>query len=408
MTARRPHVLIMVENLPLAIDQRLRKQVPALVAAGLEVSVITPRHPDNARFDGVRVYEYRAAPASPSKLGFVREYLQAWVMTAVLTGRALLTAGFDAVQTCCPPDTYFPITAPLRLLGKLIVVDLRDLSPDLYEARYGQAGGRTYRVLEWLERASLRTAHHVITVNQSLVDLICRRGGLPRERVTVVGNGPVLGQTRERPPRPELKQGRRYLCCFMGVMGPQDRVEQALLAIHQLIRDRGRTDCHFTFLGAGDSKAAAERQAVELGLQDHVTFTGWVGQDLAFDYLSTADLGIEPNLEEIVSPVKAMEYMAFRLPFVAFDLKETRALAETAAAYARPGDVADFARLIDELLDDAERRAEMGRVGRRRIEDEVAWDHQERAYLEVLYRLLNRAGPDRVRALATRRTGGPR
>jgi hypothetical protein len=36
MTARRPHVLIMVENLPLAIDQRLRKQVPALVAAGFE------------------------------------------------------------------------------------------------------------------------------------------------------------------------------------------------------------------------------------------------------------------------------------------------------------------------------------------------------------------------------------
>ena len=121
-----------------------------------------------------------------------------------------------------------------------------------------------------------------------------------------------------------------------------------------------------------------------------MSFPGWAGQDEAFTYLSTADVGLEPNMEEIVSPVKGMEYMAFGLPFVSFDLAETRALAGEAAVYAPPGDVAGFARLIDELLSAPARRASLGRAGRRLIEERLAWDRQEDAYLGVYQRLLGK------------------
>ena len=77
-------------------------------------------------------------------------------------------------------------------------------------------------------------------------------------------------------------------------------------------------------------------------------------------YLSSADLGLEPNLEDLVSPVKGMEYMAHGLPFVSFDLRETRALAGDAAAYSADQDFVGLAHLVDRLLDDPDRRAEMG------------------------------------------------
>ena len=54
-----------------------------------------------------------------------------------------------------------------------------------------------------------------------------------------------------------------------------------------------------------------------------------------FRHLASADLGVDTSLQEEVSPVKAMEYMAFGLPFVCFDLQESRRLAE-GAAVARP------------------------------------------------------------------------
>jgi len=39
------------------------------------------------------------------------------------------------------------------------------------------------------------------------------------------------------------------------------------------------------------------------------------------------------------------------------------------------------------LMDDEPRRAQLGKLGRARVEQELAWCHQERAYLEVYQRL---------------------
>ena len=57
---------------------------------------------------------------------------------------------------------------------------------------------------------------------------------------------------------------------------------------------------------------------------------------------------------------KTMEYMAFELPVVAFDLRETRISASEAAVYATPNDVEEFAKLLVDLVDDEPRRLSMG------------------------------------------------
>jgi glycosyltransferase involved in cell wall biosynthesis len=387
--ARQPHILLVVENVAIARDHRLRKQVASLHGHGYRVTVICRSDPGNSCPGGVRLRSYRAPAEGTGKLGFAWEYGYSFAMAAWLAARVFARDRFDAIQVSGTPDIYFALAAPYRLLGRRpLVLDQRDLSPELYAVRYGRAGGAAYRALCWLERRSYRAADQVITVNAALREAAQARGGLPPEAVTVVGNGPVLASTYRREPRPELKHGRRFLCCWLGLMGPQDRLDLAVRAVWHLVRNVGRTDCHFAFVGDGEMRNFAERLAVELGIADWVSFPGWAGQDEAFTYLSTADLGLEPNMEEIVSPVKGMEYMAFGLPFVSFDLAETRALAGGAAAYAKPGDVPGLARLIDELLSDPARRASLGRAGRLRVERRLAWDRQEEAYLGVYQRLL--------------------
>jgi glycosyltransferase involved in cell wall biosynthesis len=385
---RRPRILLLVENVSLARDHRLRKQAETLVANGFDVSVICRSDPGNRRLPDVRVYEYAAPADATSKIGFVREYGYSWLMAAVRTVRALVAEGFDAVQVCGNPDIYFTIGWPLKMLGKPLVFDQRDLAPELYAFRYGRHTGVVHRILRTLERVSYLAADQVITVNDSLRDVAYQRGHLAPGSVTVVGNGPVLARATRRQARAELRHGRRHLACFLGLMGPQDRLDHAVRAVHDLVHRTGRTDTHFAFLGDGESRAPAEDLVGELGLGDWVSFPGWVDEEDAFTYLSTADVGLEPNLDDLVSPVKAMEYMAFGLPFVAFDLKETRSLAGESAVYASPGDVAEFSRLLDELLDDPARRVEMGRAGRRRVEDSIAWDRQQAAYLGVYRRLV--------------------
>ena len=394
--ARRPRVLMLIENVPLARDHRLRKQAAALLASRFEVTVICQRDPRNkACVPGVRVLEYPAPPEGSGLLAFAGEYGYSVVMAAVLTLWAFVRHGFDILQVASTPDIYFLLAAPCRWLGRPVVFDFRDPSPETYEARYGPGHGATYRALLLLERCSLRAADRVLVVNESLRRMARQRGGVDDARIVLVGNGPALSRVARHPARPELRGGRRRLCCWVGLIGPQDRVDLALRAVDHLVHVRKRTDCAFAFVGAGEALPAARQLVLELGIGDWVSFPGWAQEDLVFDYLSTADLGLEPNTEEYVSPVKVMEYLAAGLPVVAFAAEENVRLAGEAARYAPKGNITAMARLIDELLDDEASRDRMGRIGQNRVKEFIAWDHQAGPYVSALVELLGPAGAHR-------------
>jgi glycosyltransferase involved in cell wall biosynthesis len=108
--------------------------------------------------------------------------------------------------------------------------------------------------------------------------------------------------------------------------------------------------------------------------------------------MSTADVGLSPDpknpLNDVSTMNKTMEYMAYELPVVAFDLRETRVSAGDAAVYVTPNDEREYARAIVELLDDEPRRAQLGKTGRVLVEQQLAWSHQELAYIGVYAALL--------------------
>jgi glycosyltransferase involved in cell wall biosynthesis len=138
----------------------------------------------------------------------------------------------------------------------------------------------------------------------------------------------------------------------------------------------------------------------ELRLGDFVEFTGRAPDETVQAVLSTADVGLSPDprnpLNDVSTMNKTMEYMAFGLPVLAFDLRETRASAEEAGIYATPNDVKEMSRLLVDLIDDEPRRRTMGSAGRRRIEEKLAWSHQEPHYLSVFDQLLGRV-PETLR-----------
>jgi glycosyltransferase involved in cell wall biosynthesis len=103
--------------------------------------------------------------------------------------------------------------------------------------------------------------------------------------------------------------------------------------------------------------------------------------------MSTADACVNPDraneMNDKSTMNKILEYMALGKPIVQFDLTEGRFSAGEASAYACPNDIVDFATKLCELLDDPERRARMGAIGRSRIEAGLAWHHQVPQLLEA-------------------------
>jgi glycosyltransferase involved in cell wall biosynthesis len=387
-TTRR-RVLILIENVPFSRDHRARKQVGSLVRHGYLVGVVCRRDRDNALYvpPGVRIYQYPAPPERPGKLFFAVEYTYSLLVAIALMVRARIDGRLDVVQAGHPPDIYFAAALPARLLGARFVVDQRDLSPEVYADRFGSEDGPVPALLRRLERMSCRLADAVICVNTSLHSTIVSRDRVPADKVAVVGNGPVLASVGRVDADPRLREGADHLVCWLGVMGPQDHIDLALRAIERYTSELGRHDALFVFIGAGEALPSLRRLAADLGLDQVVRFTGWLDQDECFRYLASASLALDSNLQEEVTPVKGLEYMAHGVPFVAFDLRETRAMAGPAARYVAPGDTRAMASEIARLLDAPEERRAMGEAGRTAVESELSWDRQELRYVDVIRRV---------------------
>jgi glycosyltransferase involved in cell wall biosynthesis len=391
-----PRVLIIVQNLPVPFDRRVWLECQALVADGIQVAVICPKGKGDLAYEvleGVELYKYRSYVSGDSKLAFVVEYGYSLAATAWLTLKARRAGRFSILQACNPPDVFWPIALVLRALDRTrFVFDHHDLCPELYLSRFPEGPRLPYRVLRFLERRTHGTADHVISTNASYRDIAINRSRKPSADITVVRSGPDPERLHPGPVCPELRRGRRYLAAYIGVMGPQDGVDIAVRAAEVIVHDLGREDIAFTLIGSGDCFDELVALRDRLGLAGHVEFTGRAPDELVTRIMSSAHVGLSPDpknpLNDVSTMNKTMEYMAFELPVVAFDLRETRVSAGEAALYARPNDVRGYAEAIVSLMDDEPRRSRMGKIGRTRVEQELAWSHQEQAYLGVYRRLL--------------------
>ena len=353
-------VLIIVHNLPVPFDRRVWLECQALVSDGYQVSVVCPKgdgDPSYEVVDSVRLYKYRPYAPGGSKVSFIAEYAYSFLATAWLTLRARRSGRFDVIQACNPPDIFWPIGLLFRAVDRSrFVFDHHDLCPELYESRFPNGPKLPYRALRALERRTHRTADHVISTNDSYRTIAMTRGGKNGDDVTVVRTGPDPDRLRRGPAEPELRRRRRYLAAYIGVMGPQDGVDIAVRAADVIVHELGRHDIAFTLIGKGDCFDELVALRDELGLAGHVEFTGRAPDELVARIMSAADVGLSPDpknpLNDVSTMNKTMEYMAFELPVIAFDLRETRVSAGDAAVYVEPNDVHDFATAIVDLMDD--------------------------------------------------------
>lgn len=391
---RAPHVVIIVQNLPVPLDRRVWLECQALVTRGYQVSVICPKGPGDPAFerlDGVDIYKYAPAPEAEGLLGFAWEFAYSWVRTAILSLKVRRRSGrFDVMQACNPPDTFWLLALLWRIAGVKFVYDHHDLNPELFRSRFGEPTGLLkrleYRALLWLERRSFRAADHVISTNRSYKSKAIERGGRRPEDVTVVRSGPDTEVMRPIYPKHPRRADTVNLV-YVGIMGPQDGVDQVLHVMDELVHRRGRRNVTATLLGFGDCLEELKAETLELRLHEHVTFTGRVDRVQMAEYLSRGDIGVCPDLKTPLNDVstmnKTMEYMSYALPSVAFDLEETRVSGADTVLYAPSGDIAAFADHVERLIDDHGLRVSMARAARQRVVDVLDWRPQAEAYVAV-------------------------
>ena len=396
MTASRGRrVLIIVENLPCPFDRRVWQEALALRASGYQVSVICPKgrgfDTSYECLEGVHIYRHPLLVEADSALGYGLEYSLSLLMELWLALRIAATRGFDVIHGCNPPDTIFLIGRLFKIFGKRFIFDHHDINPELYEAKFARRDV-WYRLLCRLERWTFRCADVSIATNESYRRIAIERGGMPPSRVFIVRSGPDLSRIQQVPPNDALRRGKRYLIGYVGVIGKQEGLDLLLESVAYIRHERRRDDMRFAIVGGGTELPALKDLCRSLRVEDCVEFLGRVPDHELWEVLGTADVCVNPDraneMNDKSTMNKIVEYMALGKPIVQFDLTEGRFSAAGASLYARPNDIRDFGDKLCELLDDAALRERMGRVGRARVESELAWHHQVPRLLEAYARAL--------------------
>lgn len=374
-------ILIVVENLPVPLDRRVWQEACALRDAGHTVTIICPRmHGYSQPFevlDGITIYRHWIATEGNGLLGFICEYGSALWGELVCAVRAWGRTGFDIVHLCNPPDVLFLVALPFKLLaGVRVVYDVHDLWPEMFEAKFGSRGP-IYWCVRLAQRCTLRLADSVLVTNLSTRAAVQQHGARADDEVFVVRTAPATLNTAASPD-PALKQDKRYLVGYVGVMGDADGVEYLLEAAHHIVHIRGRGDVRFLLMGSGPEHATLLERRDALGLQEHVGMPGRVSNDFLFAALATMDLGVACDpinpYNDKCTMNKTLEYMAFGKPQVMFGTREGRHSAGEAARYVMENSAVKLGDAIIELLDDPGARERMGHIGQQRLATDLNWE----------------------------------
>jgi glycosyltransferase involved in cell wall biosynthesis len=390
-------ILIIVENLPVPFDSRVWKEATSLRADGYDVTVLCPRGAGYTQgyevMDGIHIYRHPIPKEGNGPLGYLYEYGCALVWELLYTWFIYFRRGFHVIQGCNPPDDIFLIALPFKLFGVKYIFDHHDANPELYLSKYDKKGA-FYKTQVWLEKMTYRVSDVVMATNASYKELAITRGRRQAEDVFIVRNGPDLETFKTVPPNPALKRGKPYLVGYVGTMSIQEGLD-ILLDVAQYLKNSGRDDIHFTCVGGGPGLAGLRKMVKDKNLEDIVNFTGRVPDHELLEILSTADICVNPDkpceMNDISTMIKIMEYMALGKPIVQFNLKEGRFSAGEASLYSdNSNQIADFANKILWLIENPQERKRMGEFGRKRVVEELAWEHSVQNLLAAYRRAFSK------------------
>jgi len=385
-------ILIIVENLTMPLDRRVWQEARTLHDAGYTVSVICPKSGSYTKsyeiLEGIHVFRHPQPFEADGALGYALEYTNALFWEFVLSIRVRLKIGFDVIEACNPPDLIFIIAAFWKyLFGTPFIFDHHDINPELYEAKFRKRGF-FYELLKKFERWTFKTADVSIATNDTFKQIAMERGQMDKDKVFVVRSVPDLSRFKRCAPSNNLKQGRKYLIGYVGVIGAQDGVDLLIHAMAELVHLKGRKDIQCAIVGSGTELKQLKQLAVDLRVDDHITFPGFLSGVSLLGAFSAFDIGVIPDpknsYNDKISMNKVFEYMAMGIAFVQFDLSEGKRAAGSSALYARNNDPRDLAHQLGRLIDNPKLCAKLGAIGRERAKTLLNWE-SERVRLLAVY-----------------------
>ncbi len=258
--------------------------------------------------------------------------------------------------------------------------------------------GRPLRGLQgamatWATRLSFHSATTLICVSDAARRHFVSRWGVAPEKIAVIPNGvdPAIFAPAgdPRPVRARLGLDGEPVVIFVGGFQPWHGLELLVEAFARVVQKW--PDAKLLLVGDGPARPGVEAKIAGSGLAKAVFITGYVAHDSIPGWLAAADVAVAPYpslpQELWFSPLKLYEYMAAGKAIVASAAGQIAEVIEHGhnGLLAPPGDGAQLAQAIVDLLDDPAGRRRLGSNARQQAVAQHSWAASTRR-LEALYR----------------------
>jgi len=139
-----------------------------------------------------------------------------------------------------------------------------------------------------------------------------------------------------------------------------------------------RENVTFVIVGGGFRLKEIKESAKLAGVENKITFTGFIKQEKVAEYIKASDVCVatfEKNEITVAkSPLKIAEYLASGKPIVASDVGDVSKMVGDAGILVPPGDIQKTAEAMLTLLNDKEKRLKYSVTARQRAETIYNWE----------------------------------
>jgi glycosyltransferase involved in cell wall biosynthesis len=209
---------------------------------------------------------------------------------------------------------------------------------------------------KWLRRF-MRKCQHIVIPSESIREILVREYGL-QERYTVIPTGIDL-EPYQCADRQSLRKERGWqdetVLISVGRLAPEKNWDTLLRAFARVYSQH--SDSRLVLIGDGPARGQLQSLTSELGIAEHVTFTGALPFEEIPCHLKAADMFPFASVTETQGLV-TMEAMAAGLPVVAVNASGTRDIVEHGKqGFLVENDADALAEGMERLLADPERRS---------------------------------------------------
>ena len=349
--------------------------------------------------DGLRFYRTPVAAGTLAKLPIGKELALMKQLETRLEEVAREVRP-NIIHAHSPVLNALPAIKVARKLGIPVVYEIRAFWEDAAVDHGTTAeGSLRYRATRKLETRAIQQVDHVFTICEGLrADIVAR--GIPPEKITVIPNAVDIDTFNlASPPDSELQTkwglAGKTVIGFIGSFYAYEGLDLLLDALPALVKQR--PDVRILLVGGGPQEAKLRLQAKELGLNNHVIFTGRVPHSDVARYYDLINILAYPRhrmrLTELVTPLKPLEAMAQGQLFVASDVGGHKELIEhdKTGILFKAGSRESLTQALLNLLNETQRWPELKGNGRQFVENVRNWRNSVANYSAPYSRLVKHA-----------------